>query len=74
MKAEEYAKSVTNNETYQTELIKAFKAGRDSSTVSRVEVIDEKGRSYVNYCKEGDVTLNFQDNDKTLKVFINQLF
>ena len=74
MTAEEYAKSVTNNETYQAELIKAFKAGRDTSAVSRVEVTDEKGRSYVKYCKEGDVTLNFQDSDKTLKVFINQLF
>lgn len=74
MNAEEYAKSVTKNETYQSELVKAFNAGRDTLTVSRVEVIDEKGRSYVKYCKAGDVTLNFQDSDKTLKVFINQLF
>jgi len=37
--------------------------------ITRVEVIEESGRKYVNWdCK--DVSLSIQDNDRTLKVFI----
>ena len=42
-------------------------------TVNRLEVIDEKGRSYVKYLKpEQEVELSFQDNERTLKVFVNE--
>jgi hypothetical protein len=37
--------------------------------VTRVEVIDNKGRSYVKYGVE-EVVYQLQDNDKTLKLFI----
>jgi hypothetical protein len=41
----------------------------DLSKVNRVEVIDEKGRSYTKYeVKETDLVL--QDDDKTLKIFL----
>jgi hypothetical protein len=40
-------------------------------TVTRVEVIDEYGRRYTKHnCK---VELSYQDDGKTLKVFINSL-
>lgn len=39
--------------------------------VTRVEVIDEQGRSYVKYlASHREVVLSFQDDDRTLKVFI----
>ncbi len=38
-------------------------------TVTRVEVIDGEGRSYVKYGIE-DIELSFQDNDTTLKIFL----
>ena len=37
--------------------------------VNRVEVIDNKGRSYVKYNVK-DVVYQLQDNDKTLKLFV----
>lgn len=40
--------------------------------VTRVEVIDEKGRSYVNWKKDNKVELSLQDDGRTLKVFIQQ--
>lgn len=36
--------------------------------VSRVEVIDEHGRSYVNY-KATKTTISLQDGGRTLKIF-----
>jgi hypothetical protein len=38
--------------------------------VTRVEVIDENGRSYVKYFKKGKLCLSFQDDIQTLKLFI----
>jgi hypothetical protein len=38
--------------------------------VTRVEVIDEKGRSYVNWKDGNKVILSYQDEGKTLKIFI----
>jgi hypothetical protein len=39
--------------------------------VTRVEVIDENGRSYTNYLdKDQKVCYNIQDDGRTLKVFI----
>jgi hypothetical protein len=38
--------------------------------VTRVEVIDENGRSYVNYNVE--VELSYQDSAQTLKLFLKK--
>lgn len=40
------------------------------SSVTRVEVVDSGGRSYVNWHTDNTVDLHLQDNDRTLKVFI----
>jgi len=42
----------------------------DTSNVNRVEVIDDKGRSYVNWKDSNNVELSQQDDGKTLKIFI----
>jgi hypothetical protein len=39
--------------------------------VTRVEVIDQSGRSYVNWDETNDVTWQLQDDGRTLKVFVN---
>ena len=39
--------------------------------VNRVEVIDQNGRSYVNSKPTNKTELSFQDDGKTLKVFIS---
>ena len=44
----------------------------DLSKVNRVEVIDENGRSYVNWKPTNRTELQVQDNGRTLKVFISQ--
>lgn len=41
------------------------------SMVNRIEVIDENGRSYVNWKSENDISLQIQDSGKTLKIFIS---
>lgn len=38
-------------------------------TITRFEVIDNDGRSYIKYGVE-DIRLSFQDDDRTLKVFL----
>jgi hypothetical protein len=38
--------------------------------VTRVELIDENGRIYTNWNTENKVSLDFQDNGLTLKIFI----
>jgi hypothetical protein len=38
---------------------------------NRVEVIDQQGRTYVNWKPTNKVELSLQDNERTLKVFIN---
>ena len=40
--------------------------------INRIEVIDEKGRSYVNWKPKNRTELQVQDNGKTLKVFVMQ--
>ena len=42
-----------------------------NNQLTRVEVIDEKGRSYVNWNKNNKIELSYQDDDRTLKIFIN---
>lgn len=42
--------------------------------VTRFEVIDDSGRAYVKYLKEGEgIAYVLQDDDRTLKVFIDEL-
>lgn len=38
--------------------------------VARLEVIDEKGRSYINWKPTNKVTMEFQDDCRTLKLFV----
>ena len=39
--------------------------------VNRLEVIDETGRGYVRYFKEGErLQYQFQDDGQTLKIFV----
>lgn len=44
----------------------------DLIKVTRVEVIDENGRTYVNRDKQNFVQTAVQDNGQTLKVFVNK--
>jgi len=39
---------------------------------NRVEIIDENGRSYVNWKKDNKVEYSLQDNGRTLKIFITE--
>ena len=41
-----------------------------TSKITRVEVIDEHGRSYVNWAENNRIKLVLQDEGRTLKVFI----
>jgi len=41
--------------------------------VTRVEVIDENGRSYMNWDRDNRVKVSLQDDDRTMKIFIYQL-
>jgi hypothetical protein len=41
--------------------------------ITRLEVIDENGRSYVNWEDDNDVSWQFQDGGRTLKVFVNKV-
>ena len=40
--------------------------------VTRVEVIDHNGRSYTNFDSNNRVELSYQDDGRTLKVFIDK--
>lgn len=44
----------------------------ETTKVTRVEVIDENGRSYVNWNEKNHVEISLQDDDRTLKVFITK--
>lgn len=41
--------------------------------ITRLEVIDENGRSYVSWEDDNDVSWQFQDGGRTLKVFVNKV-
>ena len=46
---------------------------KDLSTINRVELIDTTGRAYVKYLKQGEVVrYSVQDENRTLKIFIQQ--
>ncbi len=47
----------------------------DFTKVTRIEVIDHytpAGRAYVFWEKDAEVELQLQDNERTLKIFINK--
>lgn len=44
----------------------------DLSLLNRLEVIDENGRSYVNWSEKNNIHLDFQDDNRTLKIFISR--
>ena len=41
----------------------------ENNKISRLEVIDDNGRSYVKYF-DGECELSYQDEGRTLKIFI----
>ena len=43
-----------------------------TSKVTRVEVIDDNGRSYVNWKEDNKIEVLFQDNNRTMKIFITK--
>ena len=45
----------------------------DTSKVTRVEVIDENWRAYINFKSNNSVSISLQDDDRTIKVFISQI-
>ena len=77
-----YAKSKYDETYLKQELLESFKNEimREDEVivdgimklprVTRVEVIDENGRSYVNY--DVEVELSYQDSAQTLKLFLKK--
>jgi len=53
-------------------LAKKVEEALDTSKVTRVEVINGYERDYVNWKDDNKVTLEFQDDNKTLKIFMNR--
>lgn len=48
------------------------KINKELQSVTRVEVIDQNGRSYINWNSKNKVELRIQDSGLTLKIFISQ--
>jgi len=72
-------KQAIQEELYEAVKMEMFKAnskleGIDYDKINRVEVIDETGRGYVKYLKDGEgVRYALQDDNRTLKIFIDTL-
>ena len=45
----------------------------ETTRITRVEVIDENGRSYVSWKDDNDIETSIQDGGRTLKVFVNKV-
>jgi predicted secreted Zn-dependent protease len=79
MKTEEEIEKIAEEQCYTMESKIGFAWGytqcqedmADISKVTRFEVIDEHGRAYTQ--KDCKVELSYQDDGRTLKVFINSL-
>ena len=52
------------------EIVGSGRTDINTEEVTRVEVIDDTGRAYVNWNPDNVVEVQLQDNAKTLKVFI----
>ena len=61
-----------NDPQKQPLLIADVMAMLPTAMINRVEVIDEKGRSYVNWKPTNRTELQVQDNGRTLKVLVSQ--
>lgn len=55
---------------YKEALSLPIEGEKKETEVSRIEVIDEAGRAYVKYF-DGTHELSYQDQGRTLKIFIN---
>lgn len=62
-------------EFIRSEIDKARSEERDklTSKVNRIEVIDENGRAYVKWEDGLKVRMSLQDDDRTLKIFVDNL-
>jgi len=63
-------KNLINNHDFDYE--EESKKFIDSIKLNRVECIDETGRAYVNWKADNKIQLSFQDNNRTLKIFITK--
>ena len=61
-----------DSEDFDYRAVARIKDKKEESQVTRVEVIDQNGRSYVNWDIENMVELSYQDGGRTLKVFITR--
>ncbi len=68
----EYNLIVAVMEEYALSRIKEVELPSEPYKTTRVEVIDQNGRSYVNWDKKNKVSISMQDEDRTLKVFISR--
>ena len=60
-------------DTTNTEIIEVpLNLNQTVKNVTRVEIIDEKGRSYVNWNKNNKVQILIQDQGRTMKVVISK--
>ena len=55
-----------------TEVMSMFKEFTLFENVTRVEVIDDNGRNYVNWNSANKVKISFQDDEKTMKILITR--
>lgn len=75
----EFLKYVDELETYVNKLEEQLRLYgvvkslpiQDLPNCTRVEVIDQKGRSYVNWKPTNKVRLSMQDDGRTAKIFID---
>lgn len=63
---DKHGKALTMND------ILKIHTGSELPGVNRVEIIDENGRSYVNYKSNNSTRLLLQDAGRTLKIVIRQ--
>lgn len=55
-------------------MARVYKSMINYPNITRVEVIDENGRSYTKYLSDDQmVCYDIQDDGRTLKVFINKI-
>ena len=64
--SDDYACTTPSTETVYVPL----DLDKTTKNVTRVEIIDQKGRSYVNWNKNNSVKILIQDNGKTMKIVI----
>ena len=53
--------------------VDALRTPEPEPVITRVEVISDTGRDYVNWEKDNKITTSIQDDGRTLKVFVNKV-